>query len=185
MTTATPTPPAIPISGWIPILVRDDVLRSWSGPLQRPSPRQPKGSTQRAGDLGRFPHRPWTRKSGRRWRPWSRRAFIATHSAWTYFAARYGLEEAGVIHAHPGQEPSSREMANLLGWPGNRGSPAFSSSPSWARWPPGPWPPSCPSPLYLLDPLGGAGPWKVGTGISSSSDSIPAQFVDGLGGSGP
>lgn len=41
-------------------------------------------------------------------------AFIATHAAWTYFAGRYGLVEAGVVHAHPGQEPSSRELAHLL-----------------------------------------------------------------------
>ena len=46
--------------------------------------------------------------------PLKHRAFIATHSAWTYFAAQYGLEEAGVVHAHPGQDPSSRELADLL-----------------------------------------------------------------------
>lgn len=44
----------------------------------------------------------------------TRRSFISTHAAWSYFALRYGLEEAGVIHAHPGQDPSSRELALLL-----------------------------------------------------------------------
>ena len=43
-----------------------------------------------------------------------RRSFLSTHAAWSYYASRYGLEEAGVIHSHPGQDPSSREMAHLL-----------------------------------------------------------------------
>jgi len=42
------------------------------------------------------------------------RAFISTHSAWTYFAARYGLVEAGVVHASPGKEPSGRDLAHLV-----------------------------------------------------------------------
>jgi len=42
------------------------------------------------------------------------RSFLSTHAAWSYFALRYGLEEAGVIHNHPGQDPSSREMVHLL-----------------------------------------------------------------------
>jgi zinc transport system substrate-binding protein len=46
--------------------------------------------------------------------PLKRRAFLSTHAAWSYFALRYGLDEVGVIHSHPGQDPSSREMANLL-----------------------------------------------------------------------
>ncbi|MFC1575861.1 metal ABC transporter substrate-binding protein [Gemmatimonadota bacterium] len=46
--------------------------------------------------------------------PLENRSFVATHPAWSYFAARYGLDEAGVIHAHPGEEPSSRELAELL-----------------------------------------------------------------------
>lgn len=46
--------------------------------------------------------------------PLTHRSFLSTHAAWSYYAARYGLEEAGVIHAHPGQDPSSRELAHLL-----------------------------------------------------------------------
>jgi zinc transport system substrate-binding protein len=46
--------------------------------------------------------------------PLEGRSFVATHSAWTYFAARYGLEEAGVIHPKPGHEPGSREIAELM-----------------------------------------------------------------------
>jgi zinc transport system substrate-binding protein len=43
-----------------------------------------------------------------------RRAFLSTHAAWSYFALRYGLREAGVIHSHPGEDPSSRELAHLM-----------------------------------------------------------------------
>jgi zinc transport system substrate-binding protein len=46
--------------------------------------------------------------------PLSHRAFVATHPSWSYFAARYALEEVGVIHTHPGDDPSSRELARLL-----------------------------------------------------------------------
>ena len=47
-------------------------------------------------------------------RPLENRAFIATHTAWTYLAKRYDLVEAGSIHAHPGHEPSSRELVHLM-----------------------------------------------------------------------
>jgi zinc transport system substrate-binding protein len=43
-----------------------------------------------------------------------RRSFLSTHAAWSYFALRYGLREAGVIHSHPGEDPSSRELAHLM-----------------------------------------------------------------------
>ena len=46
--------------------------------------------------------------------PLERRAFLSAHAAWSYFAVRYGLNEFGVIHSHPGQDPSSREMVHLL-----------------------------------------------------------------------
>jgi len=41
--------------------------------------------------------------------------FITYHSAWKYFADRYGLEEAAVIAPYPGQEPSAAWMAELVG----------------------------------------------------------------------
>lgn len=42
------------------------------------------------------------------------RAFVASHAAWTYYAERYGLDQVGVIHEHPGQESSPRELASLV-----------------------------------------------------------------------
>ncbi|MDW7739338.1 MAG: metal ABC transporter substrate-binding protein [Bacillota bacterium] len=40
--------------------------------------------------------------------------FIAFHSAWRYFANRYGLNEIAVIASFPGQEPSSGWIAELI-----------------------------------------------------------------------
>jgi len=42
------------------------------------------------------------------------RAFVATHSAWQYWSARYGVRELGAIYESPGREPSSRELARLV-----------------------------------------------------------------------
>ncbi len=44
----------------------------------------------------------------------SSRRFIAFHAAWSYFAADYGLEEAGVVESRPGQEPSPAEIADII-----------------------------------------------------------------------
>ncbi len=44
----------------------------------------------------------------------SQRSFIAFHSAWQYFADRYGLEEVAVIAQFPGQEPSAGWVAELI-----------------------------------------------------------------------
>ncbi len=40
--------------------------------------------------------------------------FISYHSAWGYFAARYGLEEIASIEEFPGKEPSARWLAALV-----------------------------------------------------------------------
>lgn len=44
----------------------------------------------------------------------SRTNFVAFHSAWQYFARRYGLEEVAVIAQFPGQEPSAGWIAELV-----------------------------------------------------------------------
>ncbi len=43
-----------------------------------------------------------------------RKDFIAFHSAWQYFAARYGLNELAVVASFPGQEPSAGWIAELI-----------------------------------------------------------------------
>jgi ABC-type Zn uptake system ZnuABC Zn-binding protein ZnuA len=42
------------------------------------------------------------------------RRFVAFHAAWRYFAQRYGLEEIGVVEEAPGEEPTPRELADLV-----------------------------------------------------------------------
>jgi zinc transport system substrate-binding protein len=43
-----------------------------------------------------------------------RRRFIATHDAWAYFAARYGLTSVGNVYERPGDEPSAQSLARLI-----------------------------------------------------------------------
>ncbi|MCJ7652322.1 MAG: metal ABC transporter substrate-binding protein, partial [Actinobacteria bacterium] len=44
----------------------------------------------------------------------SKKDFVAFHPAWTYFAARYGLRQAGVVEEFPGKEPSAQDIAGLV-----------------------------------------------------------------------
>ena len=46
--------------------------------------------------------------------PLTSRGFVASHPAWTYFAARYDLDEVGVVYRAGGREPSPRELAALV-----------------------------------------------------------------------
>lgn len=40
--------------------------------------------------------------------------FIAFHNAWRHFARRYGLEELAVVQEFAGEEPTPRELADLV-----------------------------------------------------------------------
>ncbi len=42
------------------------------------------------------------------------RAFVATHAAWVYLARDYGLDQAAVLQHKPGEEPSARQVAEIL-----------------------------------------------------------------------
>lgn len=42
------------------------------------------------------------------------KAFISYHSAWRYFARRYGLEEVATVAGFPGREPSARWVADVV-----------------------------------------------------------------------
>lgn len=43
-----------------------------------------------------------------------RRSFVATHEAWSYFAARYDLDPLGSVYERPGHEPSVKGLAELV-----------------------------------------------------------------------
>jgi zinc transport system substrate-binding protein len=46
---------------------------------------------------------------------WRHRRFVAFHSAWVYFAERYGLEQVAVIEEFPGKEASPEYLAGVVG----------------------------------------------------------------------
>jgi ABC-type Zn uptake system ZnuABC Zn-binding protein ZnuA len=43
-----------------------------------------------------------------------RRSYVAFHPAWRYFAARYELDEIGVVERWAGEGPTPRELASLV-----------------------------------------------------------------------
>ncbi len=99
---------------WLdPILVRDHFLPVMEEALSRVSPEVAAAVPARARTLADS-LTALDAEIRAQLAPLKRRSFLSTHAAWSYYALRYGLEEAGVIHSHPGQDPSSREMAHLL-----------------------------------------------------------------------
>jgi zinc transport system substrate-binding protein len=99
---------------WLdPILVRDDILPRMAEALASTSPELGQTIAEQAGLLADSLTALDAEIRGALG-PLDRRSFISTHAAWSYFALRYNLDEAGVIHAHPGEDPSSREMAHLI-----------------------------------------------------------------------
>lgn len=42
------------------------------------------------------------------------KSFVSFHAAWSYFAKRYGLVQAGVIEEFPGKEPTPAKIAELV-----------------------------------------------------------------------
>ena len=51
---------------------------------------------------------------GRQSQIWTRRRIVTFHGSLFYFAARYGLQVAGVVQPVPGSEPSARHLEALL-----------------------------------------------------------------------
>lgn len=44
----------------------------------------------------------------------TRKAFVAFHPSFTYYARRYGLDQVGVIEELPGKEPGAGEIADII-----------------------------------------------------------------------
>lgn len=108
------------------------------------------------------------------------RAFLASHPAWHYYAERYGVRQVGVVHEHPGREPSAREVATLLEEGRAAGVRAVFREPQISEAGARSLAEELEVPLLVLDPLGGAG--------VEGRDSYAAllrynteQFVRGLG----
>jgi len=100
---------------WLdPLIMRDEVSPRLSGAL---SERWPEYAAYFAERLSEYQQQLTalheeinTAVAG-----FSKRDFIAFHSAWQYFARRYGLREVAVIAEFPGQEPSAGWIAELVG----------------------------------------------------------------------
>jgi len=116
--------------------------------------------------------------------PVTNRAFIATHSAWTYYAARYGLEEVGVVHASPGREPSGRELAHLVQVARDRSVRCLFIEPQLGEVAAQALATELSLPTRILDPLGG--PEIQGRdGYFALLRFNTAQLAAGLGGGRP
>lgn len=85
------------------------------------------------------------------------RAFVSTHPSFSYFARRYGLEEVGVIHSHPGNDPSSRELAQLVEAARRRRVACVFVEPHLGETAARALAVELGIPTCFLDPLGGAG----------------------------
>jgi ABC-type Zn uptake system ZnuABC Zn-binding protein ZnuA len=88
------------------VVTRIEQVLSEVDPDHAPSYRE---QTQRVrGDLEMLHHQIQQATQGLQ-----QRRFIAMHSAWTYFAPRYQLDQVAVIEPFPGREPSPRYLADL------------------------------------------------------------------------
>lgn len=142
---------------WLdPILVRDHLLPRTVQALSEVSPGLASDLDARASlladSLTRLDEEIRTALA-----PLERRSFLSTHAAWSYFAVRYGLVEAGVIHSHPGQDPSSREMAHLLEEARDHGIDCLFTEPQLGEVAARALATELSLPTCMLDPLGGPG----------------------------
>ena len=63
--------------------------------------------------------------------PRERRKLVTFHDAYPYLAARYGLEVVAVVVPSPGQEPSARDVAELIELLRSEGVPAVFKEPQF------------------------------------------------------
>lgn len=85
------------------------------------------------------------------------RSFVSVHSAWSYFARRYALDEAAVISDFPGQEPSAAWVAELINLCRERGLGVVTAEPQLSAAVADTIAREIRGSVVLLDPLGGAG----------------------------
>lgn len=87
----------------------------------------------------------------------SSRVFVSYHSAWDYFARRYGLEVAGSIEESPGREASPRHIAKIVALVKSRKIRAVFAEPQFPPKVAEAVADECGVPVLTLDPLGGPG----------------------------
>jgi ABC-type Zn uptake system ZnuABC Zn-binding protein ZnuA len=98
---------------WLdPILVREEIVPALTALLIR---HDPSGAAYYQNRAARFRNRlGLLDREIRRLLGTGPRHYVAFHNAWRHFAARYGLEEIGVVQEMAGKEPTPRELGNLV-----------------------------------------------------------------------
>jgi ABC-type Zn uptake system ZnuABC Zn-binding protein ZnuA len=86
-----------------------------------------------------------------------KKSFVATHDAWSYFAARYGLQPLGSIYERPGHEPSVRGMAYLIRAARADGITVILAEPQLAEGGARALAAEMGASIAIVDPLGGPG----------------------------
>lgn len=89
--------------------------------------------------------------------PLPRRAFVATHEAWAYFAEAYGLEPLGSLYERPGHEPSARGLAGLVAAARAAGVATVLAEPQLAPSAARALAAELGGSVRIVDPMGGAG----------------------------
>jgi ABC-type Zn uptake system ZnuABC Zn-binding protein ZnuA len=99
---------------WLdPILVRDHAVPALVAALSELDPTRAEGFRARGEQL-RAELTQLDARLQHLLAPVRGRAYVAVHSAWRYFARRYGLVEAGSVEPIPGREPSAKELIQLV-----------------------------------------------------------------------
>lgn len=83
--------------------------------------------------------------------------FIAFHSAWQYFAARYELIQTASVEASPGKEPSARWIAEVVETARNLNAKAIFAEPQFSNKAAEVIAQEFGAEVLIVDPLGGAG----------------------------
>jgi len=142
---------------WLdPILVRDELLPRIEAFLAETFPQEADGIRRRAAMLADTLTRLDQEIHGTL-REAPRRSFVATHDAWSYFAARYGLEPLGSIYERPGHEPSARGMASLVRAARDAGVDVILAEPQLAEGGAHALAMEMGASVRIVDPLGGPG----------------------------
>lgn len=84
------------------------------------------------------------------------REFISFHPAWTYFARRYNLKQAGVIETSPGKEPTAKELAAIIAAAKKAKVRAIFAEPQFSPKAAEAIARECGARVLLLDPEGGS-----------------------------
>jgi len=87
------------------------------------------------------------------------REYVSFHSAFPYFARRYGLREAGVIALAPGREPSPKRLRDLIAAVKKSGVKAVFAEPQFSPRVAEVIAREVGVKVLLLDPLGGRPPY--------------------------